>query len=51
MTLTRHWSAVYITWLSLVALPGKESASIAVRPLAQEDPLDKEMETHSSILA
>ena len=53
MTLTRHWSAVYITWLSLVAQMVKNLPAIQETPVqsqGQENPLAKEMETYSSIL-
>ena len=48
------WACVLVCWASLVAqqcrthLPMQE---IQVRSLGQEDPLEKEMATHSSILA
>ena len=45
---------VYITWASLVAQRLKRLPAMWetwVRSLGQEDPLEKEMATHSSILA
>ena len=48
------WAAVYGVAASLVAqrlnrLPGMQETR--VRSLSQEDPLEKEMKTHSSVLA
>ena len=49
-----YFDMLSILWASLVAqtvknLPAMQEAS--VRSLGQEDPLEKEMATHSSILA
>ena len=45
-----HWASLVAQWLR-IRLPMKEMQETQVPSLGQEDPLEKGMATHSSILA
>ena len=50
----KFWAIIYIIWASLVAQKLRHLPAMwetRVRSLGQEDPLEKEMATHSSIFA